>query len=50
MSQVHRETPGTGSALGAVAAALWHHASPRMGTIQTNLEGVGAVQMGKVAI
>lgn len=52
MSEVHRETPGAGNALGAVAAALWHRASPSMGTILTSLEsvGVGGVQMGKVAI
>lgn len=41
MPEVHGETPHAGNALGAVAAALWHRASPRMGTIQTSLESVG---------
>lgn len=41
MSEVPRETPRTGNALGAVAAALWHCASPGMGTIQCCLESVG---------
>lgn len=52
VSGVHRETPRTGNALGAVAAALWHCASPGMGTIQCCLESVsvGGVQGREVAI